>query len=165
MSETNKSLYSREDTRKFLRDRVARPGGSGIAAFNSEGKVLLVKAFYKDYWSFPGGWIESGQTPLDAAILELEEETGLTVKRESLNLSFMLNRHSEIMQSYQFIFKTSTVITKDMLSDIKLQDDEITDFKFVSREEILENLDDYSVTVGIWAKDEGRSYYELDVPA
>ncbi len=165
MQHTNKSLYSSEDTKKFLRDRVARPGGSAVVASTSDGKVLLVKAYYKNYWSFPGGWIESDQTPLDAAIQEFKEEIGIDIKRESLSLLFMLNRQSEIMQSYQFIFKTSTIITKDMMTEVHLQEDEITDFKLATREEILENLDDYSVTVGLWAKDEGRAYYELEVPA
>lgn len=163
--QTNKSLYSSEDTKKFLRDRVARPGGSAVVSFDSEGRVLLVKAYYKNYWSFPGGWIESDQTPLDAAIREFKEEVGLDIKRESLSLVFMLNRQSEIMQSYQFIFKTSTVITKDMINEVKLQESEITDFKIVTREEILANLEDYSVTVGLWAKGEDKAYYELAVPA
>ena len=162
---TNKSLYSSEDTKRFLRERVARPGGSAVVANDSEGRVLLVKAYYKNYWSFPGGWIEFDQTPLDAAVLEFKEEVGLDIKRDSLSLLFMLNRQSEIMQSYQFIFKTSTIVTKDMVAEVKIQEEEITDYKFATREEILENIDNYSVTVGLWAKGEDKAYYELDVPA
>ncbi len=46
-------------------------------------EILLVKRGYPprtNYWSIPGGVIEAGETLYEAAIRELEEETGLTGK-------------------------------------------------------------------------------------
>ncbi len=36
------------------------------------------------YWGFPGGKIELGESPLDAAIREVQEEIGITVKEEDI---------------------------------------------------------------------------------
>jgi len=53
-----------------------------IAAFNRSGELLLLKRSNDVHcgglWSFPGGKVEEGETPLDAAKRELTEETGLT---------------------------------------------------------------------------------------
>jgi len=55
-----------------------------VAAFNSNGEVLLLKrpegVYQGGLWSFPGGKVEEDETPLDAAVREFKEETGLTGK-------------------------------------------------------------------------------------
>jgi 8-oxo-dGTP pyrophosphatase MutT (NUDIX family) len=43
------------------------------------GRVLLVKDAETGAWLAPGGSIEPGETPADAAVREMWEETGLTV--------------------------------------------------------------------------------------
>jgi len=55
-----------------------------VATFNRNGEVLLLKrpddVHQGGLWSFPGGKVESGEHPLQAAIRELKEETGLSGK-------------------------------------------------------------------------------------
>jgi 8-oxo-dGTP pyrophosphatase MutT (NUDIX family) len=48
--------------------------GSGILIQN--GRILLIEHRYIKEWFQPGGHIDPGETPLQAAIRELEEETG-----------------------------------------------------------------------------------------
>lgn len=44
------------------------------------GKVLIAKRIKPSLWSLPGGRIEAGETPEQAAIRELFEETGVTAE-------------------------------------------------------------------------------------
>jgi len=41
------------------------------------GRVLLVKASYRDGWDLPGGMVEAGEPPDRAAVREVREELGL----------------------------------------------------------------------------------------
>ena len=134
-------MYNREDIQEFLRTRVARPASAGVVIYNDKKEALVLKANYKPYWSFPGGWIEDNQTPIQAAVRELSEETGILIIPQRLKFLYIINRVSNIMQSYQFIFEYSGMI--DDFTSIKLQPEEIDDYKFVSREEVLINLNNY----------------------
>ncbi|OGB73172.1 hypothetical protein A2Y26_03570 [candidate division CPR2 bacterium GWD2_39_7] len=60
----------------------------------NEGKVLLIKRSnepLKDYWCLPGGYVNYGEEPTDAAIREAKEETDLDVKIEGLAGVYMID--------------------------------------------------------------------------
>lgn len=44
--------------------------------FDGEPRYLVLRAF--NYWDFPKGVVEQGEDPMEAAIREVKEETGLT---------------------------------------------------------------------------------------
>lgn len=57
---------------------------AGAIVFRDDGAVLLVqrgRAPSAGTWSLPGGRIERGETPEQAAVREVREETGLVVDR------------------------------------------------------------------------------------
>ncbi|MEV6671129.1 NUDIX hydrolase [Streptomyces sp. NPDC051162] len=59
--------------------RMARPRmAAGALFFNDQGHVLLVRPSYKPKWEIPGGYIETGESPLAACRREVLEELGIT---------------------------------------------------------------------------------------
>jgi len=57
---------------------------AGGVVRDAEGRLLLQKRADRDAWGFPGGAIELGESAEEAAVREIFEETGLTVKVDSL---------------------------------------------------------------------------------
>ena len=72
-----------------LRARVWRLTGTtrdgvSVIARDFDGQILLIRHSYgPDSWYFPGGGVKRGESPEQAAIREIREETGCTI--DSLN--------------------------------------------------------------------------------
>jgi 8-oxo-dGTP pyrophosphatase MutT (NUDIX family) len=67
--------------------------GGQVCAINKDGRVLLVRHGYRAGWHFPGGGVEVGESVRDAALRELEEETGV-VAREEPRLHGIFSNHA-----------------------------------------------------------------------
>jgi ADP-ribose pyrophosphatase len=66
--------------RHSMREVVTHPGGVCVAARDETGRFLIVEqfryAFKREILEFPAGKLEPNEDPLEAALRELEEETG-----------------------------------------------------------------------------------------
>ena len=51
-----------------------------VFTFDEDNRVLLVRHVEGNDWTTPGGMVESYETPADAAVREMWEETGLHVE-------------------------------------------------------------------------------------
>src|SRR5690349_24934449 len=72
---------------EYMRALRAKVGGQllqipsvTILTFDGAGRVLLVKHGDVHLWTTPGGAVDPLETPADAAIREMWEETGLDVE-------------------------------------------------------------------------------------
>ncbi|MBM3131065.1 MAG: NUDIX domain-containing protein [Chloroflexi bacterium] len=55
--------------------------GALATIFDAQGRVLLVHQTYDgNKWAWPGGGVEPNESPWDAAVREVKEETGLEVE-------------------------------------------------------------------------------------
>lgn len=53
--------------------------GAFAIIFDDQGRVLLCHRRDRDQWNLPGGGVELGELPTEAAVREAKEETGLDI--------------------------------------------------------------------------------------
>jgi ADP-ribose pyrophosphatase YjhB (NUDIX family) len=46
---------------------------AGALFVDEQDRVMLVRPTYKPYWDVPGGYVEKGESPLQACIREVAE--------------------------------------------------------------------------------------------
>ena len=116
---------------------------------NESGEALIVKANYKEYWTFPGGMIDTDETPLQAAVREVSEEVGLAIDPATVRFVAIVDRKSSFLETYQFIFKAS--LAHDQLTHIHLQTSEIDEYALVSKAQVASGDRNYGKVITHWA--------------
>ena len=95
-------------------------------------QVLLVR-HGKGHWAFPKGHAEKGEEPLQTALRELKEETGLEVVHV---LPFEpLQEHYFFTLEHQKVSKTVLYFLAEVRGEVILQEEEVTDHAWLSLEE------------------------------
>jgi ADP-ribose pyrophosphatase YjhB (NUDIX family) len=79
--------------------------GAFVVIFNKKGRVLLCHRRDMDIWNLPGGGVENGELPDEAAIRETREETGIKVKIKDLVGVYGKQYRDEIV----FVFRGKVV--------------------------------------------------------
>ena len=108
----------------FARPRVA----AGVLFFDEHDRVLLVVPSYKDYRDIPGGYVEHGETPREAAIREVHEELAITPPIGRLLAADWAPNQTE-GDKLLFIFDGG-ILTTNYDSRIRLDPEEITSYEF-----------------------------------
>ena len=84
-------------TRTFVRN-------SARSIILRDGKVAMLHSLRQDYYKFPGGGIETGETPEAAMIRETREEAGLVVILESVREYGCVHRIQRSLQDPEEVF-------------------------------------------------------------
>lgn len=122
----------------------ALPGKRVSAAMvlRRDGMVLMVKATYKDFWTFPGGVVDPGESPLVAAIRETREEVGLSI--DPTAVSFLscgyIPEKAGFLDRLHYFFEADTIPDQEIV----LQADEIAAYEWVPYQEVARRADDRS---------------------
>jgi ADP-ribose pyrophosphatase YjhB (NUDIX family) len=98
-----------EDARRLLElERgPATPKVDVRAAVFDDDKILLVKEPDDGGWSLPGGWADAGESPAEAAVREVREESGYRVRATGLISAYDRDRqgHTPIpYHVYKLVF-------------------------------------------------------------
>jgi NAD+ diphosphatase len=107
-----------------------------VILIDSDGRILLTKRAYepfKDWWDFPGGFVEEDEPLEQAAQRELEEEIGITVTDFDYLGSFAEDYHyrDEIVPVVAAVFAG----TMPSGSSVAVGDD-VSGYKFFARDDL-----------------------------
>ena len=105
-----------------------------LYVFSKDGKILITrrdkqKAVYPLMWENPGGAAVKGEIPLQAAIRELREETGIAVSEKQLQLAYTEISNVQVFKGFV------ACISGD--EKIVLQKGETADYKWLEYGEFL----------------------------
>lgn len=116
---------------------------------DTDGKLLIVKANYKPYWTVPGGVIDAGETPKQAAVREVFEEVGIRLDERELTFVLVADRISTHLQTYQFLFKAK--LSEEAKKKIILQATEIDEYALITKAQVHLADREYAKSIQQWA--------------
>lgn len=121
---------------------MKREFSAGGIVFNSQGQVLLInnmalRESKKSYWGFPKGHLEPNESTSQAALREVEEETGIKaaiVDKVGESKFFFTHQGEKI-------FKVVTMYLMNFISgQITVQQDELLGVEWVEQDQVLSKL-------------------------
>jgi ADP-ribose pyrophosphatase len=126
---------------------VKRTNGAGALVINPQNEVLLIQQYRYPIkaweWNIPGGGVDDKEEPKVATEREIQEETGLRVKSiEKIGQFYPLSSCSTELVSL-FLVK---VDNEKLEVKQRLEDESISEMKFVSITEALRMVDDGEIT-------------------
>jgi ADP-ribose pyrophosphatase YjhB (NUDIX family) len=103
-------------------------------------RILLVKRAtvpFKGYWALPGGRCEPGESPEEAVVREVKEETGLDIV-----VTGKIGEYIErgVKDGVEYEYSPTCFSAKPIGGNLKKQDSEIVELKLFSREDLPETL-------------------------
>lgn len=111
-----------------------------ILPMNKDGKFLITKRHpdktFPNMWEITGGSVIAGETPLEGALRELFEETGLKASAEDMTYMGQIIRHRSGCIHTFYLYEGDF-----SEKDIVLQEGETVDFKILTAEEIEKMCD------------------------
>lgn len=145
------SLFASPMRKKWVNAQPKRFSSAVMLLETANGEVVAVKSQYKPYWTLPGGIIDPGETPREGAIRETVEEVGIAVDPSTVEFVAVIDRRSEVAETYQFIFKAP--LPETQRSSIRLQVSEIQAYEFVTKAQVVSGDRPYAKALEHWAND------------
>jgi ADP-ribose pyrophosphatase YjhB (NUDIX family) len=90
------------------------------AAVFHDDKILLVQEIEDRAWSLPGGWADVGESPADATVREVREESGYETRAVKLLAVYDRNRHGHQpfpFHAYKIFFQCELIGGQPALSN------------------------------------------------
>lgn len=151
---------------EWLATLPQKRSASGALFFNEQQQLLVLEPKIQEYqkgWGLPGGMVDAGESPRQAAERETLEEIGLTLTvGRLLCLDYMPAHIDDATQdSYQMIFDGG-VLSASQIAQIKLCDVEIASYHFMDADSALPLLKPSLIQrtrMALQARSNGVTYY------
>lgn len=143
------------DLRKIVGKRPLMMVACAIFLFDDAGRILLQHRADDGTWGVPGGSMELGETPEEAARREFFEETGLTVgKLELLCVLSGEDCHYFYPNGDEAYAVDIIFLCREYSGELKRQEDEVLELRFFDVWDLPEGLskNDRKVIEGISIK-------------
>ncbi|MER5640364.1 NUDIX hydrolase [Kitasatospora sp. NPDC002227] len=131
---------------------------AGCLITDEGGRVLIVKAGYREHWQFVGGTVDPGENPQQCAGRELQEETGIVKEAGELLVVAWTNPSGELAYpAVHFLFDLGTV---PAATPIVLPEGELDSYRWVEPAEALTLLGParaLRLEAGLQARADGRT--------
>lgn len=134
--------------------------GAGVLLRNRTGEVLLAETTYKEFWEIPGGLVENGESPREAATRECVEELGIELDLGIPACIHYAEGAGTPGDGIMFVFDAG-IIDRDA-DDFTLPPDELRSVKFVDPSDFADYLHSIMVTrmlAAIEGADASRTVY------
>lgn len=91
----------------------------------------MIKASYKNHWTFPSGIVDDKESPKQAALRETKEETGLLFNEGECKLLAVVYTASNGTDRDRFNFGFTVEMKDDDSIAMSIPNDEIEEFRWV----------------------------------
>lgn len=124
-----------DPTLNFITPRVA----AGVLFTDDQDRILMVVPSYKDYLDIPGGYVENGETPYEAAQREVFEELGIKPTIGRLLVADWWEDSPEANGLPKLLLVFDGGMLDDLtLAQVDLDGEEVVDMAFVDEESLPE---------------------------
>lgn len=111
-------------------------GAAGAIIRDTNARLLLVKPSYRDHWEVPGGALDPGEDPRRAFQREVKEELGIDLAPgRLLAVDWMPEQPDRRPPLANFLFDGGLITEQEAQRTVRLDGDELTDWKFAAPDE------------------------------
>lgn len=111
----------------------------GALIRDEAGRLLVVKPIYREGWLFPGGVLDSDESPRSGLCRELKEELGLILEPKQLLCVDYVSAHGNFSEGLHLLFDGG-VLSADLVGALTICDPELHALKWLGAEEALSIL-------------------------
>lgn len=135
------------DTEKLqlIERALKKLNGVNVIVEDENGKILVGRSTYgEQLFMLPGGGIERGELPKHAAVSETEEETGIIIEEDCLELISCFIQRLKGVQSASgnlFLYRCRSYTHSELVAFVP----ELTDIKFMSFDEIVSRKNEFGL--------------------
>ena len=120
--------------------------GSGAVFLDEKQRILIVKPNYKEGWNLPGGRVENDESPTEACAKEVFEEIGLKKSIQQLACVQYMKKAAMNHDHIRLAF-FGGILSESEIRSIKLQQEELTEFKFAALSEMKGYVDQHLLSL------------------